>query len=79
MKTFKVNWEESFVEDLMRLEPQEFLGLARILKVKVLDDKNEPRDFWVILNEVLENYENENRKRRREIRQIVRAAVRGDN
>lgn len=76
---FKVNWEESFVEDLMRLEPQEFLGLARILKVKVLDDKNEPRDFWVILNEVLENYENENRKRRREIRQIVRAAVRGDN
>lgn len=79
MKTFKVNWEESFIEDLMRLEPQEFLGLARILKVKVLDDENEPRDFWEILKEVLENYENENRKRRREIRKIVRAAVRGDN
>lgn len=76
---------DKLLKDIPRLDPIEFMGLARVLKVKLMEPisaENEtgeiklaPRDFTDILSDVLAAFEASNRKRRREILQLVHEAA----
>lgn len=76
-------------EQLMDLIPKlsaiEFAGLARVLKVRLLDEVNPeadeikerfaPRTFSAVLEDIFINFEKQDRKRRREILSLVKKAV----
>lgn len=71
-----------------KLNAVEFAGLARVLKVKLLDEVNPEadmpaekfvaREFNDVLADVLKNFELSSRARRREILQLLKAAQKGD-
>lgn len=71
-----------------KLDAVEFAGLARVLKVKLLDEVNPEadtpaekfiaRDFNDVLADVLKNFELSPRARRREILQLLKTAQKGD-
>lgn len=73
------------LELIPKLEVQEFIGLAKILKVQLVEEINseatEPserytaRDFSAVLEDVLHNFESVDRARKREIIQILKAAT----
>ena len=81
-------------DKLLKLIPKldviQFIGLARILKVKLVEEKNpngetaadryQARDFIDLLDDVLRNFELSTRARRREILQLLNAAIKaGDS
>ena len=73
------------IEMITKLEVTEFIGLAKILKVKLVEEINpgaaEPserfkaRDFSDVLADLLKSFENAPRARRREILQMLKAAT----
>ena len=79
------------IEQISKMEPVEFLGLARLLGVQVLEenkevtgdkDKLKPRNFADVLEDVMTKFEKQNRGRKREIIKLVKksnAACRGDS
>lgn len=73
-----------------KLDAVQFTGLARVLKVKLVEEKNlngetaadryQARDFTDVLGDVLQNFSLSPRARRREILQLLSAAIRaGDD
>ena len=64
-----------FLEDIAKLEAIEFIGLAKLLGVKLLEGK-ELRSMGDIVNDVMAKFSKLNRKKRRELKEIVRAAGR---
>lgn len=81
-------------DKLLKLIPKldviQFIGLARILKVKLVEEKNpngetaadqyQARDFTDLLDDVLRNFSLSTRARRREILQLLNAAIKaGDS
>ena len=79
MKNIKYKYPE-FSEAILRLKPEEFLGVAHFLGVKLYtDEKDEngnpkPKDAFIVINEVLAKYETLGRKVRRELLKIVKQA-----
>lgn len=78
------------IQQISNMEPVEFLGLARLLGVQVLEenkeatgekDKFKPRSFADVLEDVMAKYEKQNRSRKREIIKLVKKsnAARGGN
>ena len=78
------------IEQISKMEPVEFLGLARLLGVQVLEenkeatedkDKLKPRSFANVLEDVMAKFEKQNRGRKREIIKLVKKsnAARGGN
>ena len=66
--------DERFIYELGRIKnPEIFLGVARILKVQLVEGEN-PRDFEDLCKDVIEGFENSNRKRKRELLKILREA-----
>lgn len=72
-----------FVRALVALPPEEVLGCARVLNVQILsnefeekDGKKQPkmRDGIEIINDILDKYAKLNRKQRRNMLKIVKAA-----
>lgn len=68
---------DRFITLIANLEPVEFMGLARVLKVKLFKDGEtpEPREFEEVFAETLERFTKCNRARKREILTLVKAAV----
>lgn len=72
---------------ISELEAIEFAGLARVLKVKLVEEVNPEaetpaeryaaRDFNDVLADVLKNFELSPRARRREILQLLKAIHKG--
>lgn len=58
---------------LQQLEAIEFIGISKLLDVRLLDDK-EPRDFYILLHDCLEHFEGLSRKKRKEILKILKEA-----
>lgn len=58
---------------LQQLEAIEFIGISKLLGVRLLDDK-EPRDFYILLHDCLEYFEELSRKKRKEILKILKEA-----
>lgn len=77
---------QKLLELLPKLDAVQFAGLARVLKVKLLDEVNpdatDPKERYAargfndVLEDMLKNFESSNRARRREILQLVSAAAR---
>ena len=68
---------DEFLKYLTKLQPEEFLGVCRILGVKLgeqVEEEVKPRAFEDVLYEVLVNFEKLNRAKRRELLQVVKAA-----
>lgn len=76
---------DQLISLIPKLEAVEFMGLARVLKVKLfeekdastekLEDKYAPRDFTDVLEELIHNFNNLNRTRKREILKLVKNAT----
>lgn len=65
---------ERFIQELGRIKsPEVFLGVARILKVQLVEGEN-PRDFGELCADVIDSYELAPRKRKRELLKILREA-----
>ena len=63
---------EKFLIQLSKLEPVEFIGVAHLCGVRLLQEDNKtPRDFADILRDVLNKYETLNRKKRRELEKAL--------
>ena len=69
------------IEQICKMEPLEFAGLARLLGVQIVelnnestDEKNKykPRSFTDVISEVLDKYEKLNRVRKREIFKLIK-------
>ena len=67
-----------FLSLLQELEAIEFIGLSKLLGVKLLDEK-EPRDFYILLHDCLERFEQLSRKKRKEILKILKEARKEKN
>lgn len=78
------------IEQISKMEPIEFLGLAKLLGVQVLKenkeatgekDKFKPRSFADVLEDVMAKFEKQSRGRKREIIKLVKKsnAARGGN
>lgn len=69
-----------FSNALLRISPQELLGVAHFLGVKLYTEEKDdqdhpiPKDGALIIGEVLSKYETLNRKVRRELLSIVKSA-----
>lgn len=64
-----------FLEDIAKLEAVEFIGLAKLLGVELLEGE-ELRPMGDIVEDIMTKFSKLNRKKRRELKQIVRAAGR---
>ena len=64
-----------FLEDIAKLEAVEFIGLAKLLGVELLEDE-ELRPMGDIVEDIMAKFSKLNRKKRRELKEIVRAAGR---
>lgn len=64
-----------FLEDIAKLEPVEFIGLAKLLGVELLEGE-ELRPMGDIVEDIMAKFSKLNRKKRRELKEIVRAAGR---
>jgi hypothetical protein len=69
---------------LGKMDAMEFLGLAKILCVHAFDNENKdengkpaPRPAEEIIEDCIIAFDNLNRKQRREILRVMRAAVKG--
>lgn len=76
---------EKFFDYIPKLNAVEFTGLARLLKVQLLDEINPqaeqvkdrfaPRPFTDVLDDMLRAFDKQNRKRKKEIIALVKAAT----
>lgn len=68
-----------FLEDIAKLEAVEFIGLAKLLGVKLLEGEGENeklRPMGDIVDDIMVKFSKLNRNKRRELKKIVRAAGR---
>lgn len=63
-----------FIERVSRLETIEFIGLARILCVELME-KNKLRPFDKIIADMIESYSTAARKTKKQVSAILKAAT----
>ena len=83
---------EKLMREIAKLEPEEFLGICKILDVKLVDIEDsveedveggqskveaKPRDFTELWDEVCEKVNALNRNQKRNLDKLVRAATKG--
>lgn len=69
---------DNFINIISKLQPVEFMGLARVLKVPLFTgegEAREPRDFTDVFSDVLESFSKSGRARRREILKLIKNAA----
>lgn len=67
------------IQQLSNLEPVEFVGFCRLFGVSIVEENGMPKDFYEILDELIEAYILKERKFRKEADAILRAAVRKED
>lgn len=64
---------------LIKMRPEEFLGLCQILCVKIYDEeKNVPRDAIDMISDVIDQFKRLSRKKRKEVLQLLTATQGGE-
>ena len=63
-----------FLEEVIKLEPIEFIGLAKVLCAPVMDNNKEPREFEDILSDMMDNFISTGRRQRRDILKMIKEA-----
>lgn len=69
---------DNFINIISKLQPVEFMGLARVLKVPLFTgegEAREPRDFTDVFSDVLESFSKSGRARRREVLKLIKNAA----
>ena len=75
-----MNLTEKIVKELVKLEPTEFLGVCTVVGARPVDeDKDEPKEFEVLWDEVVDKIDSMSRLRKRNLERLVRAAIKGRN
>ena len=68
-----MNKKNELIELITELEPVEFLGLSRVLCVDITNEEDKTtRDFYDILNDIVNKFHTLARKQRREILSVLR-------
>ena len=78
---------QKFIKEIAKIKsPEVFLGVARILKVQLMEDKETPYDFVKIFSDTVEAFDKADRARKKELLKILIQAnryrecdVNGDN
>lgn len=65
-----------FVKEISKLEPIEFMGLAKILNIELVEnnEKKTPRTFETVMSEIIDKYIKLSRTQRRSVMKIVKNA-----
>lgn len=71
----EINIDE-FIHLVAKLEPVEFIGLCKVLCVKVLGEEKQPRKFEELINDIIDNFTSTGRTQRREVLRVLRAVNR---
>ena len=66
---------EEFVEILAKLEVLEFCGICTFLGVNLIDDQDNPRNFYDIVSDTLDAFEKCSRAKKREIIRIMKETL----
>ena len=65
--------KNELVELITKLEPEEFIGLARVLRVDIINKEDKTtRDFYDVLNDIVNKFNTLARKQRKEILSVLR-------
>lgn len=68
-----MNKKNELIELITKLEPVEFIGLARVLCVDIINKEDKTiRDFYDVLNDIITKFNTLARKQRREILSVLR-------
>ena len=68
-----MNKKNKLIELITELEPVEFIGLARVLCIDIINEEDKTtRDFYDILNDIVNKFHTLARKQRREILSVLR-------
>lgn len=68
-------YEKKFVYEIGRIkDPVVFFGIAKILEVPCFIDKDNPREFEEVLNDILDTYFAAESKKQKELLDILKAA-----
>ena len=59
---------QKFIKEIANIKsPEVFLGVARILKVQLMEDKDTPYDFVKIFSDTVEAFDKADRARKKEL------------
>ena len=68
-----MNKKNELVKLITKLEPVEFIGLARVLCVDIINKEDKTaRDFYEVLNDIVDKFNMLARKQRKEILSVLR-------
>ena len=68
-----MNKKNKLIELITELEPVEFIGLARVLCIDIINKEDKTtRDFYDMLNDIIDKFNTLARKQRREILSVLR-------
>lgn len=68
-----MNKKEEFFQLVKQLEPVEFIGLARILCVELINkETKQNRDFFEVFKDIINKFDTIGRKQKREILKVLR-------
>lgn len=63
---------QKFIKEIANIKsPEVFLGVARILKVQLMEDKETPYDFVKIFSDTVEAFDKADRTRKKELLKIL--------
>ena len=63
---------QKFIEEIANIKsPEIFLGVARILKVQLMEDKETPYEFTEIFSDTVEAFDKADRARKKELLKIL--------
>ena len=65
---------EGLMAEIVKLQPEEFFGICKILGVQVIKGEDEPKEAADLFGEVLEKLEKLSRVRRKNLLKLLRAA-----
>lgn len=67
-----------FMASVSKLAPDEFLGVAKILCLKLLDDNGEPKPAEKLIGDMIDKYWGLKKRVRRDILKVVKEAIGSD-
>lgn len=63
---------QKFIKEIAKIKsPEVFLGIARVLKVQLMEDKETPYEFTKIFSDTVEAFDKADRARKKELLKIL--------
>ena len=68
--------EQKFLKELSKLEPIEFIGVARICQVPFVGEDDKEKDFATVLEEIMKTYSEFSATKKKNLLKVVKDANR---